>query len=159
MERTNWVRRLLSALLVAGVLGCAGAGGKDDDVVAVDADGDGVRDDVEAYVDAYTDDPAARDALRDVAGSMQAILDLPADDVDGVRAAAQDANVAVACAFHALGDATEPVVGIQNLTLSEGDTLAAWTARQAHLGGEVYTVIPASERATACAARADGGAS
>ncbi len=150
-----------AALTVLGfTLGCAGTGsGKEDPdtVAAVDADEDGVRDDVEAYIDAFTADSAGRTALRDVAASMQTILDLPADDVEGIRAAAQDANVAVACAFHALGDASEPVVAIQNLTLGEGDTLTRWTTRQAALGGEVYTVIPASERATTCAAR--GGAS
>ena len=121
-------------------------------VAGTDADGDGVRDDVQAWLQATYSDTAVRAAARKLAVSLQAMLVNTGGEA-GALAAAAGMNAAIDCLYAldpaALGGRVDAVEGA---VVNTGNRARAYARAGAHLSGDVFTVSTVAENAAACGA-------
>ena len=69
-------------------------------MAGIDVDGNGVRDDIDAYIAQRFDEPSERGAFTQYARGYQTFLLADATDVDAVLEANRARRVGAACVFH-----------------------------------------------------------
>lgn len=157
---------LAVALLLIGacsLTGCKGgnltstsmptADGKDT-LAGIDADNDGVRDDVEQYIaESHPNSAKERAALTQYAKVMQAAL-IDANDKQKSIQHAEEASKAQECVYYtiALFDAAEQSrKGLKATILNTDARNRAYFAYNDQLGGQNFMSTPDSQRASTCA--------
>jgi hypothetical protein len=122
-------------------------------IAGVDADGDGVRDDVQRFVMlSYPDSQRTQAALLQLARALQAWLAVPARDADAAHAAAEQSGRASECLF-AVTTAEKAYAASTELKLRVLDTAArqdAFYAADALLGGSVFESHPDGGSGATC---------
>lgn len=120
-------------------------------VAGTDADGDGVRDDVQAWLQAAFPDSTVRAAARQLAVALQGML-VNASGASGARIAAAAMNAAIDC-LYALDPATfgSRVDAIEEAVVNTGNRARAYARVGDHLSGEVYVVSAVADNLASCA--------
>jgi len=121
-------------------------------VAGTDADGDGVRDDVQAWIQSAYPDPVVRSAARQLAVSLQAML-VNTSGESGALAAAAAMNAAIDC-LYALDPAAfgGRVDAVEAAVVNTGNRARAYARAGAHLSGDVFTVSTVADNIASCGA-------
>ncbi len=119
-------------------------------VAGVDADGDGLRDDVQIFVyDTYSD-PAARTASIQLAKSLQQLI-VTGTTKSKALTAAGSMNKAIDCLYsldvEKFGDRVE---GIEAVVINTGARAQAYAKAGAFLSGGNFTVSTVANNAASC---------
>ena len=134
---------LLAALLAAAMTfaGESRAGGQGRTVAGIDIDGNGVRDDVDAWLSARFPEPGQRAAALQAAKALQAVLTLP-EGQQAARAASRRVTDAAQCVFmrFPVASNTNPAVvshELEALTFNTPPRQRAYRAYNKALSGSV----------------------
>jgi hypothetical protein len=127
-----------------------GSGSATETVAGVDADNDGLRDDVQSYVYASYSDPVDRTAAIQLAKSLQRLL---INGTTEAKALTEGAvmNKAIDCLYsrdaEKFGDRVE---GIEGLVVNTGARARAYARAGAFLSGGNFTVSTVANNAASC---------
>lgn len=110
-------------------------------LVGVDANGDGVRDDVAAFIAALPNTALQKKALEQVARAVTGTLVVDVDHEEKLRLAGRALAEAVACTSHQYGDgATDKVMRIESLMVNTPERLDAYERYNKARSGSVSTL-------------------
>ena len=115
-----------------------------DSLGGTDANNNGVRDDVEAYISAQPDSTPQRAALQQIAKALQSILLLDTSKAPDVAAAATAMRRGVACVWSAYdpSNAHDRNMRMQQLTVNTMARLVAYEKFNSAMDGTVITADP-----------------
>ena len=125
-------------------------------IEGIDADGDGVRDDLQRFIVlTYPDSEVTQNALLQTAVALQAQLHGSGSKERALRSAQQTMR-AVECVYSVNDggsdqDKTDALAELQSRVLNTEDRLLAYAAFDELMWGEVVTALPINQHATACA--------
>jgi hypothetical protein len=130
--------------------GDGGGGGGDETVAGRDDDGDGVRDDIETYIDATFPEQRTRDAARQFAAAAQRAL-LQAGSKEQSLRNASAVMRATECMRSLEGGETREIIGeLKARLLNNRARSEAFLTFNDQLGGESFPGVPASRRSSSC---------
>jgi hypothetical protein len=121
-------------------------------LAGIDADGDGVRDDIEQYIAlTYPDSQKTQAALTQYAKVAQTTL-VDADDKEASINHAKERSDALDCLtyIHGIDDAITIHAELRAQILNTKLRSEAWIMADGHLGGQVFRSTPMEERKLLC---------
>jgi hypothetical protein len=111
-------------------------------ISGTDADGNGVRDDIDRFIAAQSDTPTKKAALAQLAKSLQTTLTVDPSDRVALTSASSSVTRSVACIWSAYGrtQASAKVTTLEELTANTQQRFAAYDAYNAALNGTATTL-------------------
>jgi hypothetical protein len=110
------------------------------DLAGPDRDGDGIRDDVAAWIDQQAFDAPRRAAMRQMARALQAAIVSDPNNPDAVHANSWLGTSAVACVMTRLPDGASRVARLRGITANTEARTRAYLAYSAALDGSVLSL-------------------
>jgi len=113
-----------------------------DSLVGTDMDGNGIRDDIDAYINQHYSGEERRSAARQFARYMQATLLVPESDREAARAVSLQGTNRINCMYSIFGvDAAKAIEDIIAITTNTKSRLRAYLTYDKMLDGMVF-VLP-----------------
>lgn len=113
-----------------------------DSVPGVDADGDGLRDDIDLYIDGTSYDDSQKLVLKKFSAAMTAAMTASASGDAALRAATDKINVAVKCIYKKFPDeaADSVLLEIKKITVNTRSRYDAYMQYNSAVAGSVITL-------------------
>jgi hypothetical protein len=120
---------------------------RDASIAGPDTDGNGVRDDIDAYIDRLTDTPAQKAALRQLSAGILASMIADVHDKNALDAASKAITNGTACLDVHYDSATATAKGaeIEKLTVNTKKRVLAYAAFSNAISGTTFTLPPIGE--------------
>jgi hypothetical protein len=111
-------------------------------LAGTDADGNGVRDDIDRFIAAQGDTPTKKAALTQLARSLQTTLTVDPTNSVALASASSSVMRSVACIWSAYGrgQASVKVMTLEELTVNTQQRFTAYDAYHAALNGKALTL-------------------
>jgi len=115
---------------------------RSDSLAGTDADGNGIRDDIDAYIDQHYSGEERQSAARQFARGMQATLLVPANDTEAARIVARQVMRGIVCTYSRFNDADADQVidDVRAITTNTQSRLLAHLAYDRALDGMAFTL-------------------
>jgi hypothetical protein len=120
---------------------------RDATVAGPDVNGNGVRDDIEAYIDRLTDTPGQKAALRQLSAGILASMVADLHDPKALDAASKAIGNGTACLDARYENATATAKGaeMEKLTVNTKKRVLAYAAFSSAISGTILTLPPIGE--------------
>jgi len=111
-------------------------------LAGTDADNNGIRDDIDAYIDQHYSGEERQSAARQFARGMQATLLVPENDTEAARAVARQVMRGIVCTYSRFddADADQVIDDVRAITTNTRSRLLAHLAYDRALDGMAFTL-------------------